>query len=427
MSDHATVLVLEEFGAPLRPHDVPLPDPADGAVLVKTAAAGVCGSDLDIAAGEDPRIRLPLVLGHEGVGWVAATGGSRADVFGRPLAPGDLVTWNRGLSCLRCSLCVLKRRPALCPHRRVYGISIPADEPPGLNGCYATHLSLRPETDVIKLPRDADPAAVVPATCSGATAAHAIEQAEIQIGDVVLVIGPGPLGLFAAALAWERGARAVLIEGTRRGARRLALAESFGCLPINVHETPPDDRRALVLDVTHGHGADVVLDAAGTADSFAEALSLVARGGRILLPGVATPLGRVPLRLYEDVSVRNVTIQGTWVSDTAHLWHAVSTVLSRPLPPGGHGHASLPRRAGQRGPGGPRLPRGHQGRPRAVLTAPRCPAGRNQPAPVEQPPIARGGPLPPGEGLRPCPTPTRSWYPPPRPISAPASIAWASR
>lgn len=334
MPEHATVMVLEEFGAPLRAREVPVPEVGEGAVLVKMAAAGVCGSDLDMAAGDDPRIRLPLVLGHEGVGWVAGTGGARADVFGRALAPGDLVTWNRGLSCLRCSLCVVKRRPALCPHRRVYGISIRANEPPGLNGCYGSHLYLRPETHVIKLPADAEPAAVVAATCSGATAAHAVEQAEVEIGDVVLVIGPGPLGLFAAALAWERGARAVLIEGTRRGARRLALAESFGCLPINIHETTADERRALVHDVTYGHGADAVIDAAGTVESFAEALSLVARGGRIVLPGVATPLGQVPLRLYEDVSVRNLTIQGTWVSDTAHLWHAVSTVLSGRYPLG---------------------------------------------------------------------------------------------
>ncbi|MGD9519690.1 MAG: zinc-binding dehydrogenase [Armatimonadota bacterium] len=331
-SNQALSMVLEEFGKALQPRHVSLPEPEPGAVLVRMAAAGVCGSDLDIAGGKDPRIRLPLVLGHEGVGRVEAIGGPRADIFGRPLAMGDLVIWNRGLSCMHCHVCLVRRQPALCSNRRVYGITIGADEPPRLNGCYGTHLYLRPETDIIKLPPDVDPAVVVPATCSGATAAHAVEQADIQIGQVVLILGPGPLGLFAAALAWERGARAVLIEGTRRGARRLALAESFGCRAINIHETSAEERAALVAEETFGHGADVVIDAAGTVESFAEAMALVTRGGRIVLPGVATPLGTVPVKLYEDLSSRNISLNGTWVSDTAHLWHAVCTVLSGRYP-----------------------------------------------------------------------------------------------
>jgi 5-exo-hydroxycamphor dehydrogenase len=133
-------------------------------------------------------------------------------------------------------------------------------------------------------------------------------------------------------MAWERGARAVIIEGTRRGASRLALAERFGCLPINIHDVSPEDRRALVLDVTHGHGADVVIDAAGSVESFAEAIALSGRGGRVLLPGVAVPVGEAAVRLYEDISVKNLAVHGVWASDTAHLWRAVSIVLSGRYP-----------------------------------------------------------------------------------------------
>jgi len=334
MTDTALAMVLEEFGKPLRPHQVPLPEVEEGAVLVRLAAAGVCGSDVDIAAGEDPRLRLPVTLGHEGVGHVERLGGARTDIFGRELSVGDLVTWNRGLSCMHCYVCAVKRQPALCPNRRVYGITLPFDEPPHLNGCYASHIYLRPGTDLIKLPPDLDPAIVVAATCSGATAAHALEQAQVSAGDVVVVIGPGPLGLFAAAMALDRGARLVIVEGTRRGVQRLALAERFGCLTINVHETSPEQRQQIVAEATHGLGADVVVDAAGTPASFAEAIALVGRGGRVVLPGVATPIGEVPVRLYEDVSRRGIAVMGTWVSDTAHLWHAVSLLLSGRYPLG---------------------------------------------------------------------------------------------
>jgi threonine dehydrogenase-like Zn-dependent dehydrogenase len=330
--EQATVMVLERFGAPLRPQAVPLPSAPREGVLVKIAAAGVCGSDLDIVEGRDPRIHLPLVPGHEGVGWVVEAGDEACDLFGHPLEPGDLIVWNRGLSCGRCYYCAVQRRPARCPHRRVYGITFPADEPPGLNGCYATHLYLRPGTHVLKLPAHVDPASVVAATCSGATAAHAIEQADVQVGEAVVVIGPGPLGLFAAALAWQRGAREVMVVGTARGAARLALAARFGCRILNVAETTPAQRRQVVEELTFGAGADVVIDAAGTANSVTEALALVGRGGRVVLPGIATPLGEVPLALYEQVVSKNVRLQGTWVSDTAHLWQALVTVLSGRFP-----------------------------------------------------------------------------------------------
>lgn len=330
----ATVLVLESFGEPLRPREVGIPEVGPGAVLVEIVAAGICGSDLDIAGGKDPRIRLPVVLGHEGVGRVVSVGGERADVFGRPLREGDLVTWNRGLSCGHCRMCAVKKQPALCPNRRVYGITIAADEAPGLNGCYASHIYLRPATDIIKLPEGVDAAAVVAATCSGATAAHAIEQAGVEIGDVVVILGPGPLGLFAAALAMERGARAVVVEGTSRSPERLALAEEMGCLPLNIHETTREERRAVIDEVADGHGADVVVDAAGTRESFAEAMAIVGRGGRVVVPGVATPIGGVELRLYEDLVLRNICVTGTWVSDTRHLWQAVSVVLSGRYPLG---------------------------------------------------------------------------------------------
>ena len=120
--------------------------------------------------------------------------------------------------------------------------------------------------------------------------------------------------------------------GTSRSIQRLQLAESFGCLPVNINETTEDQRREFIADLTHGLGADSVMDCAGTAASVREAIGLCARGGTVTIPGVAVPIGEVPLRPYEDLAVRNVNLQGVWVSDARHLWEALSLARSGKYP-----------------------------------------------------------------------------------------------
>ena len=317
--------VLREFGAPLvieRAQPVP---PGPGEALVRIRAAGVCGSDLHIASGRDPRVKLPLVLGHEGVGEIAETSGQRKDVFGGDLRAGDLVIWDRGVVCGRCYFCAVRGQPFLCPNRQVYGIS--------RDGCYATHLLLTAETRILKLPRRAEAAVLVAAACSGATAAHALEYVHLTQEDTVVVQGPGPLGMFAVALAHDRGAGQVVCIGTERSRARLELAREFGAAEIMTTDgTPAEERAARLRALSRGFGPRVVIDCAGTTSAFADGIEMVASGGTYLLPGVAAPLPEVPLRLYEQVARKNVTLQGVWVSDTSHLAQAVELVLSGRYP-----------------------------------------------------------------------------------------------
>jgi len=322
MRHRARAMLLEEFGTPLRGMDLPVPSPEAGGALVRLAAAGVCGSDLEITEHRDPRVRsdlLPLIPGHEGVGWVERTGGDLVDLLGAHVRPGDLVVWNRGISCGKCYQCAVKRRRALCPHREVYGISLPAREPYWLNGCYAEMIYVRPGSELLVLPQDTDPATIVPATCSGATAAHAIELCGISLGDQVAVIGPGPLGLFCAAFALARGARRVLVLGTARSAQRLALADEMGCETLLGPEVGDWDEP----------GFDVVIDAAGSDVSVRQALAAVGSGGTVAIPGVASPIGKVSVDIYEKVARKNVRLQGVWVSDARHLYEAVELIRSR--------------------------------------------------------------------------------------------------
>jgi len=292
-------------------------------------AAGVCGSDHHMWQGKDPRTPLPIILGHEGVGRLAEPEGLR-DVRGRELVPGDLLIWDRGVTCGRCAFCAVKRQSFLCPDRKVYGINMSSAEPPHLLGCYSEKMSLLPGTRFLKLPAEADPPSLVSASCSGATAAHAMENA-VEPGDVVAVMGSGPLGMWCSAFAREGGAREVLVADVRES--RLSLARSFGATEaLNVGTSSAEDRRARVLELTDGLLADVVVEAAGNADASREALGLVRRGGKVIYVGPAVPIGELPLRVYEDVVRKNAELRGVWVSDTSHLDKAVVLGLSGRYP-----------------------------------------------------------------------------------------------
>jgi len=331
MTQVAHAMVLKAFDKRLEVEEFPLPELARGEVLVKITAAGVCGSDVHMLRGHDPRTPLPIILGHEAVGTVENIGGTRRDVNGEEVQPGDLIGWDRGVVCGECFFCAIKKQPYLCSSRKVYGISISSKEPPHLKGGYATHMVLDAKTKLLKLPAEAVPEVLVSASCSGATAAHAVEQCNIGQGDTVAVIGTGSLGLFALAFVLGRGAARLIAVDVENA--RLKMAREFGAThTLNAKETPPDERLQMVMDLTHGRGADAVVDCSGFAPAINDGIRMCRRGGTYTLPGIAVPAGDTAVRFYEDVSIRNLIIRGVWVSDTSHYRQAVELVLSRRYP-----------------------------------------------------------------------------------------------
>src|ERR1043166_5765102 len=124
----ARACVLEQFKAPLRLRDFPLPvriEPA--AALVRTEMAGICGTDVHLWKGQLP-ISLPVILGHETVGRLELIGkGLERDWTGQALNPGDRVTWTSSTSCGQCYYCEEKGQPTRCPQRRAYGIGYRCD------------------------------------------------------------------------------------------------------------------------------------------------------------------------------------------------------------------------------------------------------------------------------------------------------------
>ncbi len=323
-------MVLEEFKKALVKQEFEIPNLSDGQILVKVLASGVCGSDVHIAKGEDPRAPLPLILGHEGVGKVVEIVGEKSDLFGSKIQPGDLIIWNRGIVCCQCFWCKVARQPFLCPNRRIYGINMSCRDHPYLLGAYSEYMILLKGTDVLKLEKNLDPAILVVAGCSGATAMHAFDVlTEPLVGKIVVVQGAGPLGVFCLVAAKSLGASVViLISGSKQ---RLDIAKQAGAdIVLSRYEQSEEERYRQVMNVTNTRGADVVIEATGSSEALSEGLRLLRRGGTYLVTGVAVPQHSILMDVYHDLVLKNANIHGIWVSDSRHLVQAVKLIEEHP-------------------------------------------------------------------------------------------------
>lgn len=322
-------MVLEAFNQPLVMREFTVPLLAEGELLVKIEAAGVCGSDVHMQRGEDPRTPLPIILGHEGVGRIVAMNGARKTVNGEVLAEGDQILWTRGMTCNHCHACAVLHEPWLCQSRKTYGINRTSSQSPFLNGCYSEYVVLLDSVDIFKAKFEIDPAVLVSASCSGATIAHAFDHHPPKYGDTVLVQGPGPLGLYAIAFAKNMGASQVIVIGG--SGNRLEICLDFGAdVILNRNTTSIEERRQAVLELTNGRGADLAIEAVGQPNAVHEGIKLVRSGGAYLTVGFSQPPGECQIDFFKEVVSKNLKIQGVWVSSTRHTQHALSLVQSKP-------------------------------------------------------------------------------------------------
>ena len=329
--DKARALVLENFSEPLVLKEFSLPEPGPGEVLARITAAGICGSDIHAREGHDPRTPLPIILGHEGVGEIVSFGKDASLHDGGDLEKGMPIVWERSLTCGECYFCD-RNQQYLCYQRKVYGINISSADPPHLSGNYATHILLREDTSIYKRDDSIDPAILVPATCSGTTAAHAHEYTGIEGGETVVIFGCGPVALYGIAFALVSGAEWVKVI-TRSPGPKTDIAEAFGADEILYRSTmAPEDIIMRIGKSTDGFGADVVIDTTPDPSIFREAVSILRRGGVYVNPGLAIPAGDVPLDLYSDVVTKNLSIHGAWASDASHLDKAIRITQSGKFP-----------------------------------------------------------------------------------------------
>lgn len=314
----AKAAVLTAYKQPLQSRDFPIPDVAPGEALVQVEMAGICGTDVHLVDGE-LNIPLPVILGHETVGRIQSLGeGLKQDWRGNPLKIGDRITWASSIVCGECYYCRLKRQPTRCLFRKAYGISYCADEAPHLRGGYAQYILLRAGTSIFRIPDSVPTESVVGSGCAFATVLHGIEHTKIELGDVVVVQGAGPVGLAAVAAARQSGAGRLIVVGAPQ--RRLELAREFGAhATISVEDVPdPAERQKLVLAESGPYGADVVLECVGRPAAVPEGWDLCRDGGKCLVLGQYANSGDIPINPHL-ITRKQLQISGSWAFEPRHV------------------------------------------------------------------------------------------------------------
>lgn len=245
--------------------DVPEPEAGPGRAVVDVALCGVCGTDVHAFRHGGPY--APFLCGHEWFGTVVEIGPGVSD-----LAVGQRAVLGAPRTCGTCRMC-----RAGHSHRCEAMFSLFRG---ARHGGYAPRVGVAADALVPLLDdlSDVEAAQIEPAT----VALHAVRRRPPRLGDVVVVIGAGPIGLCVLQHARLAGAWRVAVVEPRE--RRRSLAAALGA---DVALGPGEELTAAVLDLTGGLGADLVYDAAGSAASLTAAMALARPGGAVMMVGVS--------------------------------------------------------------------------------------------------------------------------------------------
>lgn len=293
-------------GSPtLRLTDLPIQEPGPDEVLIRIDSATICGTDQHILEGKF-WAKPPVVLGHEFAGYVERVGERVQNC-----KPGDLVSVEPHVYCGCC-------KPAGSASR----ISASTGWPGGSTST-AGSSNMPPcgWTRSIRFPKASAPrrrlwARSPAAACTGSTAWG------WSLGDLVVILGGGAAGLILARLAELRGAARIVISEPNAARREQIRAFGYPDVvdPLN------EDLAARIGALTDGLGADVVIEAAGRAETAAQAVELVCHGGRVLFFGVAAP-GTMAAIEPNRIFAREITVVGSIRNPYTH--HRVMEILPR--------------------------------------------------------------------------------------------------
>jgi S-(hydroxymethyl)mycothiol dehydrogenase len=295
-------------GARVSLETVLVPDPGPGEALVQVKACGVCHTDLHYREGginDD----FPFLLGHEAAGVVESVGPGVTDV-----APGDYVILNWRAVCGQCRAC-LRGRPWYCfaTHNATQRMTLADGTPlaPALGIGAFVEKTLVASGQCTKVDQRA-PAHVAGLLGCGVMAGigAALNTGNVGRGDSVAVIGCGGVGNGAIAGAVLAGARTVI--GVDIDQRKLGWAKEFGA--THTVDSSTTDPVEAIRELTGGHGADVVIEAVGRPETYAQAFYARDLAGTVVLVGVPTPGLRVELPMIE-VFGRGGSLKSSWYGD----------------------------------------------------------------------------------------------------------------
>ncbi|WP_159467733.1 alcohol dehydrogenase AdhP [Dyadobacter sp. 3J3] len=296
--------VVHEFGKPLQIEEMPVKEPGRNQILVKVIASGVCHTDLHATEGDWPvKPKMPLIPGHEGIGYVVALG---PDV--NQVKEGDIVgvPWLYS-ACGCCEFCITGWE-TLCETQQNGGYSV--------DGSYAEYV-IADARYVAHLPSNTNMIEMAPILCAGVTVYKGLKETETKAGEWVAISGIGGLGHLAVQYAKAMGMHVAAIDISKD---KLDLAKQLGAdITVNAMEQDPGE----ILKKETG-GMQGVLVTAVSPIAFKQGISMLRRKGTIALNGL--PPGSFDLPIFETV-LNRYTIRGSIVGTRKDLQEAVEFAL----------------------------------------------------------------------------------------------------
>ena len=278
--------------------EVPVPSIGPDDVLVETAYIGICGSDPHMHHNKvSYKVNVPLILGHEFAGVIAEVG---ANVTGWKV--GDRVTSETHADfCGKCVMCRTNNYH-VCRERKGYGFQI--------DGAFAKYVRV-PSRILHKVPDNVSlkEAALTEPLCVAYSSL--VKHSPLKPGDLVVIIGPGPIGLLCTKIASILGASDIVVVGTDGDDARMEIAKKMGAtMTINSSQQDPVP---IIMGMRDGYGANLVVDAAGFSPTLKLSLDVVRPCGQINKIGWGP--GPVGFSLDQLIS-KAATLQGTF----SHNW-----------------------------------------------------------------------------------------------------------
>ena len=293
MSKMMKAALLTELNAPLELTKVPVPKITNDEVLVKIEANGLCFTDVQIWKGEHAPPRLPLIMGHEGIGRVVAIGPNATR-----LKVGDRVGigYVHG-ACGHCRDC-LTGGENYCPEFTATGYSIP--------GCFAEYVALRDQW-TNKIPKGIDPIDAAPLMCAGAAAYASLKRTGLQTGDTIAIFGMGGLGQYCVQIAKLSGMRVIAIDIADD---KLVTAKELGA---DECVTADENAGAAIKALGGAHGC---VNFAPVTTTWSIMLDACNPRATIVLTGV--PAGEMAFYTYQVVE-RGLTVRGSSASNRQEM------------------------------------------------------------------------------------------------------------
>ncbi len=272
------------------------PDPALRSaddVIVRVRAAAICGSDVHGMDGSTGRRIPPIVMGHEAAGEIVEAGSGVKD-----FALGDRVTFDSTEYCGECFYC-RRGEVNLCDNRKVLGVSCGDYR---RDGTFAEYIVL-PKRILYKMPDALDYAAAAIAE-PAAVAAHAAAITPIALGDSMVVVGAGLIGLLLLQILRAHSAATILALDTDPERRQAAIKAGASA----ALDPAEPSAQAAILELSGGRGFDRAFEAVGASAPIATAIGAVRKGGSVTLIGNVSPKVELPL---QAVVTRQITLYGS--------------------------------------------------------------------------------------------------------------------